>query len=114
MKKISIVQFALLMAIGLAVPGICAAAGDDCPPPSISPPDEPGSDSPETGDSPTPDDSGAEGVEEESADEGLFGSLSGASSSQLTIGILFVLGVIVGVVYLIMLGRLDNDDDYIE
>ncbi len=115
LRNVIILQFALLMAMGLAVPGICGAAGDDCPPPSVSPPDDPAADDPGSGDEPpADDDTGPTGTEEGSSNDGLFGSLGGEGPSQLTMGILFVVGVIVVAVYLIMVGRMDEDEEEYE
>ncbi len=115
LRNVIILQFALLLAIGLAVPGICGAAGDDCPPPSVSPPDDPAVDDPSSDDEPpASDDTGPTGTEEESSDDGLFGSLGGADSGQLTIGIMFVVGVVVVAVYLLMIGRMDEDEEEYE
>lgn len=42
---------------------------------------------------------------------GLFGSLGVASSSEMTLGIIVAIGIVVGAVYLLMVGRFDDDDD---
>ena len=111
-KRILLILFGLVLAIGFAVPASVLGAGDDCPPPTEGPPNDPGVDNPSSGDEPT----GTDGTdttsdEGETSNDGLFGSLGGASSSQLTIGIMVVAGVIVGAVYLVMVGRMDEDED---
>lgn len=111
-KRFLLILFGLVLAIGFVVPASVLGAGDDCPPPTEGPPNDPGVDNPSYGDEPTGTD-GTDTTSEEdgTSDDGLFGSLGGASSSQLTIGIMVVAGVIVGAVYLVMVGRMDDDQD---
>jgi hypothetical protein len=52
--------------------------------------------------------------EESSGSDGLFGSLSGASSQQITLGVLAVVGVLVGIVYYFMTARNDDQEEYEE
>lgn len=110
-KRFFLILFGLILAVGFILPASVLGAGDDCPPPTEGPPNDPGVDNPSSGDDPT----GNDGTDtttdgDETANDGLFGSLGGASSSQLTIGIMVVVGVIVGAVYLVMVGRMDEDE----
>ncbi len=110
-KRFLLILFGLVLAIGFAVPASVLGAGDDCPPPTEGPPNDPAIDDPSSGDDPA----GTDGTDKtsdegETSDDGLFGSLGGASSSQLTIGIMVVAGVIVGAVYLVMVGRMGEDE----
>jgi len=103
-KRRSTLPAILLMMAFLAVPSIALGAGDDCPPPSESPLDDPGyvpNDEQPAGDAP----SGGDAPSEKTSSDGTFGSLGSMSSGQLTIGVIAVVGVIVGAVYLLMVGR---------
>jgi len=95
----------LLLVAFLAVPLTALGAGDDCPPPSESPLDDPGyvpSDDQPTGGAPS---SGDSSPSEETSSGGTFGSLGGMSTGQLTMGVVAAVGVIVGAIYLFMVGR---------
>lgn len=101
-----------MLTLALIVPMSAMGAGDDCPPPSEQPFEDPGyveNDPP-----PANDDTGDGGTggsgETTSEDDGTFGSLGGMSGGQLTLAALVVVGVIVGVVYLLMVGRMDGDE----
>ena len=109
-RRVHIILLGAFLALGLVVPMTALGAGDDCPPPSEQPFEDPGyvelNDPPKGGG--TGGDGG--GSEETTAeDEGVFGSLGSMSSGQLTIGILAVVGVIVGAVYFFMVTRMDDD-----
>ena len=109
-RRVHIILLGAFLALGLVVPMTALGAGDDCPPPSEQPFEDPGY--VENNDPPTGGGNGGDGVgsEETTAeDEGVFGSLGSMSSGQLTIGILAVVGVIVGAVYFFMVTRMDDD-----
>jgi hypothetical protein len=110
-KAFTLTSLALLVVLSLAVPGIAMGAGDDCPPPGdggndevYTPPtgDEGGEEQPSD-----PEEGGTDGD-----DGGVLGSLGNMSSSQLTFGILAIVGVIVGAVYFYV--AMSMDDDIIE
>jgi hypothetical protein len=108
-KRFFLILFGLILAVGFIVPASVLGAGDDCPPPSEGPSGDPATDNP------TSDPTGSDGTDttgdgDETANDGLFGSLGVSSSSNLTIGIMVVVGVIVCVVYLVMVGRVGEDD----
>ncbi|UCC92486.1 MAG: hypothetical protein JSW25_07390 [Thermoplasmata archaeon] len=111
-RRVHVLLIGAFLALGLLVPMTALGAGDDCPPPSETPLEDPGYVPPE--DPPTGGESGGNGggggEETTSEDGGTFGSLSSMSSGQLTIGILAVVGVIVGAVYFFMVSRMDEDD----
>jgi len=95
---------ALLVAF-LAVPLTALGAGDDCPPVNEDPLEDPGyvpDDDQPTGDAPSTGDSSPS---EETSSDGTFGSLGGMSTGQLTMGVVATVGVIVGAIYLFMVGR---------
>ena len=105
---LSLISLALVVVLGLAVSGMAAGAGDDCPPPSdggndevYTPPEDDGQGN-EAPESP-------ENEETTEDDGGAFGSLGNMSSGQLTIGILAVLGVVVAAVYFYVAMRMDDD-----
>lgn len=107
-----IIILGAVLALALAVPMTALGAGDDCPPPSEQPFEDPGYVEPEDpvgGDGSGGSGGSAPSGEETTEDGGLFGSLGGMSTGQLTIGILAVVGVIVGAVYFFMLARMDDD-----
>ena len=97
-----------LIAICLAVP-MGALGADDCPPPSTQPFNDPGY----IEDDSTDDTGGAgpDTTEEVSEDSGVLGSLGSMSSGQLTLGVMVIVGVVVGVVYLLMIGRIEVDEE---
>jgi hypothetical protein len=108
-KRFFLIIFGLVLAVGFLVPASVLGAGDDCPPPTEGPPNDPSVGDPTSGD-PTGGDGTDTSSEDETANDGLFGSLGGASSSSLTIGIMVVVGVIVCVVYLVMVGRVGEEE----
>jgi hypothetical protein len=98
-RKYLIIQLFLLIVIGLVLPISAMGAGDDCPDPGT------GGFDPGTPDDTTDDTTGGDGTSGvPPVEEG------GYSSSQLTIGILVAVGIIVGVVYLLMVGRYEEED----
>ena len=112
-KRIQFILLGAFLIIGLAVPMATIGAGDDCPPPSEQPLEDPGyvpsDDPPVSGGDGGGSGSPASTTEETSEDGGVFGSLGSMSGGQLTIGILAVVGVIVGAVYFFMVSRMDDD-----
>lgn len=104
----------MLLLCGLIVACLAAPMGalgaDDCPPPSGQPFDDPGyieDDDQDTGGGDAPqEDTGT--VEE---DSGVLGSLGSVSTGQLTMGVMVVVGVIAGVAYLLMMSRMDADEE---
>jgi hypothetical protein len=111
-RRVHIILLGAFLAIGLVVPMSAMGAGEDCPPPSEQPLEDPGYVPPE--DTPSDGGSGDGGGggtgETTSEDGGSFGSLSSMSGGQITIGILAVVGVIVGAVYFFMVARMDDDE----
>jgi len=112
-KRIHILLLGAFLVIGLLVPTTALGAGDDCPPPSETPLNDPGyienDDPPAGGVTGGDGDGGADPVDDSSEDGGVFGSLGSMSGGQLTIGILAVVGVLVGAVYFVMVSRMDDD-----
>jgi len=107
-KRYLLIIIGLILAVGFIVPASVMGAGDDCPPPTEGPPDDPSVGDPTSGD-PTGNDGTDTTIDDDgTSNDGLFGSLGGASSSQMTIGIVVVVGVIVGVAYLVMVSRMDE------
>ena len=109
-KVIPLVVMAAMVVVGLAVAGIATGAGDDCPPPSdggnnevYTPPPDDGNDDEE------PEVSPEEGTSED--DGVLFGSMGSVSSAQLTIGILALVGVIGGAIYMYFAVRIGDDGE---
>jgi hypothetical protein len=108
-----ITMLGAFLALGLVVPMNALGAGEDCPPPSETNFEDPGyieNEAPPTGG----DGGGNEvgGSEETTTEDGgVFGSLGSMSGSQLTMGALAVVGVIVGAVYFLMVSRMDGDED---
>jgi hypothetical protein len=115
-KRFFMILFGFVLAVGFLLPSAVMGAGDDCPPPTEGPPNDPSAGDPTGGDYPTGGEpAGNDGTDttsdaDETSSEGLFGSLGGASSSQITIGIMVVVGVIVGAVYLVMVSRMEPDE----
>ena len=113
MNKSYIVMLLVLLLVGLVLPAGAMGAGDDCPDPGDggandpSGVQDPGDDDEEDTDSPASPASEDEGT----GSGGLFGSLGVASSSQMTLGALIVVGVVVGAVYLMLVGRFEDDDE---
>ena len=105
------VVMVLLILATLVLSVNAMGAGDDCPPPSSGRYDEncyrPGDDEGKAGDdAPEVDDTmGGESG-------GTFGSLGGVAGSQLTLGILVAVGIIVGAVYLFMVGRNEEPEEW--
>jgi len=102
------------LVIGLVVPMTAMGAGDDCPPPSEQPFEDPGyieNEDPPVGGGDGDGEDGEETTESGTEDGGVFGSLGSVSTGQLTIGILAVVGVIVGAAYIVMVGRVDDEDE---
>ena len=112
-KRAYIFVLGAFLVAGLALPMAALGAGDDCPPPSEGVFEDPGyveNDSPPPGSGGSGGDGGGTG-ETASEDGGTFGSLGGLNSSQLTVAALAVVGVFVGAAYLIMVGRMDEDEE---
>ncbi len=109
-----IILLGAILTLALVAPMYVMGAGDDCPPPSEQPFEDPGyveNDPPAEGDGTGGDGDGSGGSSETtSEDGGAFGSLSSMSGGQLTIAALAILGVFVGAIYLIMVGRMEDDD----
>ena len=108
-RHIYVLMLCGLIAACLAAP-TAALGADDCPPPSEQPFVDPGfieGDNLDTG--------GGDGSQNDTGeveeDSGVLGSLGNVSSGQLTMGIMVVVGVIVGVAYLLMVSRMDADDE---
>ena len=112
--RLNILLIGAMLALAIVVPAYALAAGDDCPPPSEEPFVDPGyveNDPPPTGDGSDDGGDGGGGTEETgSEDEGALASLGDMSGGQLTMAALVVVGVIVGVVYLVMVGRMEEDE----
>ena len=112
-NRLHLILLGAVLVIGLAIPMTTMGAGDDCPPPSEQPFEDPGyvenDDPPVTGGDGGGSGGPASSTEDDSEDGGVFGSLGSVSGGQLTIGILAVVGVIVGAVYFFMVSRMDND-----
>ncbi len=112
-RRVHIILLGAFLALGLVVPMTALGAGDDCPPPSEQPFEDPGyveSDDPPAGGVTGGNGGDGDSSGDDGSDEGgVFGSLGSMSSGQLTIGILAVVGVIVGAVYFFMVTRMDDD-----
>ncbi len=103
-----IVALALLVIIGLVVPSVALGAGDDCPPPSEGDNNEVYTPPPDDEEEEQPAAPQKEETTEDS--DGALTSLGDMSGHELIMAAVVVVGVIVGVVYLVMVGRMNEDE----
>jgi hypothetical protein len=112
-KRIVLILLVLVMALVITLPSTTLGAGDDCPDPGVSPPQDPG-DVDNGNDNPTgpppedtteTDDSGDEG-------EGVFGSLGGSLGGQGGITVLMIVAIAIGgVAYFVMMTRGEDPEE---